>query len=60
MINEEITPNGVNKAIQYANTINLEPTSLFGTGNSNEKFLELLNSKIFWETDTQKYFVDKA
>lgn len=60
VINEEITPNGVNKAIKYANTINLEPTSLFGTGNSNEKFLEILNSQIFWDTDTQKYFVDKA
>lgn len=60
VINEEITPNGVNKAIQYTNTINPEPTTLFGTGNSNEKFFELLNSQIFWETATQKYFVDKA
>ena len=60
VINEEIIPDRVNKAILYANRINLDPTSLFGTGNSNEKFLELLNSQFFWETDTQKYFVDKS
>ena len=60
VINEEIIPDRVNKAILYANRINLDPTSLFGAGDSNEKFLELLNSQFFWETDTQKYFIDKA
>lgn len=36
-----------------------EATAQFGDGNSASRFHEILSRPIFWETSTQKYFVDR-
>jgi len=59
VLNVEITHGKIKDAIQNANLLDIEPSSLFGSGDSNEKFLNLLNSSIFWQTDMQKYFIDQ-
>lgn len=38
--------------------IECEPTSLFGKGNSDELFLEILERDTIWDGDFQKRFVD--
>jgi UDP-N-acetylglucosamine 2-epimerase (hydrolysing) len=36
-----------------------EAAALFGDGGSASRFHEILNSDAFWDTPTQKYFVDR-
>lgn len=36
-----------------------EAVALFGDGGSSIRFHEILNSDMFWDTPTQKYFVDR-
>jgi UDP-N-acetylglucosamine 2-epimerase (hydrolysing) len=38
----------------------LEPLNLFGIGNSDKKFLEIISNKEFWETLKQKTFLDQV
>lgn len=44
--------------INTIDSINFEPTSLFGKGNSDELFLEIIENNGIWDTDFQKKFVD--
>lgn len=37
-----------------------EPLNLFGIGNSDYKFLEIISNKQFWETLKQKTFLDQV
>ena len=59
VLNEEIMPGKINSAISKASELTLEPSHIFGSGNSNEKFFEILNSPKFWQADLQKYFIDQ-
>jgi len=59
IINEQIEYGKINQAILKASNLKLQPESLFGSGNSDEKFFEILNSSTFWETKMQKYFIDQ-
>lgn len=34
--------------------------ALFGEGNSAERFYAIVKEPLFWESETQKYFVDRA
>jgi len=47
---------GIRKAIGQS----LIPKQLFGEGNSNVKFLEVLQGHIFWKTPKQKKFNDRV
>lgn len=59
VFNEEIMPGKIFDAISNISKLKIDPVSLFGHGNSNEKFYELLNSSKFWQTEMQKYFIDQ-
>jgi UDP-N-acetylglucosamine 2-epimerase (hydrolysing) len=58
ILNAEIIPKNINVAISKVTKLTPEPSSLFGSGDSNEKFFEILNSSNFWNTNLQKYFID--
>jgi UDP-N-acetylglucosamine 2-epimerase (hydrolysing) len=40
------------------NSYKFEPCYFFGNGGSAVKFMEVLNTKGFWDTKTQKQFCD--
>jgi len=45
-------------AIQQALNLTIEPKQLFGTGNSDMRFAEILTGTAFWQTPKQKLFAD--
>ena len=51
---EEIL-SGIQQAIQKK----IKPKQLFGNGNSDVRFLQILNSQNFWQIPRQKLFTDK-
>ncbi|HRH61392.1 MAG TPA: UDP-N-acetylglucosamine 2-epimerase, partial [Chitinophagaceae bacterium] len=46
------------QAIGKALNTTIEPSKLFGAGNSNSKFLHILQQTSFWKTSKQKIFGD--
>ncbi len=40
----------------FSYTVNENKTHEFGTGNSNIKFKQILDSKLIWQTNCQKQF----
>ncbi|MBT8633206.1 UDP-N-acetylglucosamine 2-epimerase (hydrolyzing) [Polynucleobacter paneuropaeus] len=62
----ELVVDTINEASAIANAITLvknlakQPLSLFGDGNSADKFHETLKTESFWACTPQKYFIDQA
>ena len=48
----------ISTAIQKALNSNIAPKQLFGSGNSDRKFAEILSGSAFWRTPKQKLFSD--
>lgn len=48
----------IRKAMEIASVSRFEKENLFGKGNSDRQFLDVLCSQEFWEIDRQKQFVD--
>jgi UDP-N-acetylglucosamine 2-epimerase (hydrolysing) len=48
----------INSAIKQVKTMRRESSTLFGDGNSADKFHEIVKSATFWKCSPQKYFVD--
>ena len=46
------------KGIKNTQLLALKPQHLFGEGKSDEKFLEIISQKYFWQTPKQKVFKD--
>ena len=46
------------QALHQAHTLNLTPKSYFGTGNSNEIFMDILSNPDIWNAQIQKKFID--
>lgn len=58
IIHTDHDENSINEAIKRAKNIKLSPLSLFGEGNSDEKFIETIEKESFWNSNIQKSFVD--
>lgn len=46
-------------AIQAVSGMSRVPVTLFGHGESSDKFHQILNTSDFWQLNTQKFFVDR-
>lgn len=49
----------IRQAIRDAGNMPRKPRTLFGDGNSAERFHDIVTSDAFWDLRTQKYFVDR-
>lgn len=58
IINVDADKEEIINAINKTKKIKLKATNNFGTGNSVEKFYEIIMSKRFWGTGIQKQFLD--
>ncbi len=58
IINCDYSKEEILKSIQIANNSKFNKVDLFGDGNSNILFIELLKKNSFWEIDKQKSFKD--
>jgi UDP-N-acetylglucosamine 2-epimerase (hydrolysing) len=47
------------QALMEVDKMPREASALFGDGSSGSRFYDILNASNFWETSTQKYFVDR-
>lgn len=50
---------GIRRAISQASKMPRRPLSLFGDGNSAERFHKIVTKDSFWKLRTQKFFVDR-
>lgn len=48
------------RAIKCAREIPRSPRALFGHGDSAERFHTIVSNPVFWQGETQKYFVDRV
>jgi UDP-N-acetylglucosamine 2-epimerase (hydrolysing) len=55
----EIESVNIKRAIDQAGRMPREPLSLFGDGNSAERFHVIVSGNSFWNQRTQKFFVDR-
>ena len=60
IINTAETKDALLESIQAIlnNPAKFEPSYFFGSGNSTQKFMEILEKKMYWETERQKQFLD--
>ncbi|MEL7144764.1 MAG: UDP-N-acetylglucosamine 2-epimerase [Bacteroidota bacterium] len=58
ILNVAYDQNVILEAIQKTEKMTLTKENLYGEGNSNEKFIQILNSESFWQTNKQKQFKD--
>lgn len=58
IINSGYSTDEILAAIEMAHSGSFEKLELFGTGNSNELFLQALTAKNFWQINKQKQFKD--
>lgn len=58
IINCGYSKDEIRKALEIASVSQFEKENLFGKGNSDRQFLDVLCSQKFWEIDRQKQFVD--
>jgi UDP-N-acetylglucosamine 2-epimerase (hydrolysing) len=58
VIDATIESSIIASSILKAQMITREFVSIFGDGNSADKFHQVISSRLFWECDPQKYFVD--
>jgi UDP-N-acetylglucosamine 2-epimerase (hydrolysing) len=58
IINADYSVDSIKKNIQKASSLKIKPKQLFGKGESNKKFLKIVNDQIFWKTSKQKIFTD--
>lgn len=58
IINCGYSKDEIRKALEIASVSQFEKENLFGKGNSDRQFLDVLCSQEFWEIDRQKQFVD--
>jgi UDP-N-acetylglucosamine 2-epimerase (hydrolysing) len=58
IINVDFDSVSLSQAILNVNKNKHAQTTIFGDGNSAEKFYAILNEKEFWDTPKQKFFVD--
>lgn len=52
-------PEAIARALIQTREMPKQPRSLFGSGNSAESFHKIIKHPLFWNRDTQKYFVDQ-
>ena len=57
--NVDFNVNDINNIIDEVSGVKFKPTNHYGNGNSAEKFIELLDSNMFWNTPKQKVFIDR-
>jgi UDP-N-acetylglucosamine 2-epimerase (hydrolysing) len=55
-----IEPAAMARALREVTSITRRPASLFGDGDSARRFNEIVHREEFWNTPTQKYFVDRS
>lgn len=58
VLNIEIKKESINKALEDIKSTPKKSHILFGNGGSDERFYQILKSPKFWQTRTQKIFVD--
>ncbi|GEO09934.1 UDP-N-acetylglucosamine 2-epimerase [Segetibacter aerophilus] len=58
IVNTGYGKNDIIQGIKKALTLELEPISLFGDGNSDELFREIILQDSFWDTSKQKTFAN--
>ncbi len=58
IINTNYDEASIVKGIETALSIKLQPRHLFGDGKSDEQFLEIISSDLFWKISKQKVFAD--
>lgn len=58
VLNIEIKKECINKALEDIKSTPKKSHILFGNGGSDERFYQILKSSKFWQTRTQKIFVD--
>jgi UDP-N-acetylglucosamine 2-epimerase (hydrolysing) len=56
VVNCDVDKEKILKAILEAQRLPRLPEKLFGTGQSAQKFMDIINSDFFWQTPTQKVF----
>ncbi len=60
VLNVAIEPKPIVNAMKKCREIPRSPHTMFGTGDSDERFYAIVKSTSFWERETQKYFVDRV
>lgn len=55
-----IEPERIVNALKRCREIPRNPHAMFGSGDSDERFYAIIKSPLFWERETQKYFVDRV
>lgn len=60
ILNIDNEPSVIADAIRTVSRMSREPVTLFGHGESSDKFYQILNKSDFWQLNTQKYFVDRV
>jgi UDP-N-acetylglucosamine 2-epimerase (hydrolysing) len=59
VLDTPIEESAITSSIFQAISMKKEPSSLFGDGDSADKFYNILKSDHFWDCSPQKYFVDQ-
>lgn len=58
VVNSGFSLTEIDRAIQAAMLLDVQPSAHFGDGRSGERFLELLATNAFWTQPLQKTFID--
>lgn len=58
IIHSSYSKESISGAIEKALATTIAPKQLFGSGNSDAKFAEILSTEAFWKTPKQKLFAD--
>lgn len=59
VLNVQIEPNSIKQALFQAQMMDKRTSTLFGNGDSDEKFHSIIKNNSFWSVAVQKFFVDQ-
>ncbi|HJV88513.1 MAG TPA: UDP-N-acetylglucosamine 2-epimerase [Noviherbaspirillum sp.] len=60
VIDVAVDPEAIARAIEQSWSTPRRARTLFGNGDSAESFHAIVSNQLFWERETQKYFVDRV
>lgn len=60
ILHTALDSNDIRRAIHVALQMNPNPMTAFGNGDSCRRFMDIIRDEGFWNTERQKFFVDRA
>jgi UDP-N-acetylglucosamine 2-epimerase (hydrolysing) len=60
ILHTALDSNEIRRAIQVALQMRPNPMTAFGNGDSCRRFMDIIRDDGFWNTERQKFFVDRA